>query len=373
MMLHRTRFALAALTAAALLAGSARAADLKEGMKKGSPELKSAGAMAFAPGGILFVGDYVGATIYAIDTGDNPKEPATGELNVKGLDEKIASMLGTEAKNILIKDLEVNPASGKAYLSVMRGRGAKGTPVILSVDRKGEIKEVGLKDVKYSKVELPNAPDPEAKGGRFGGPPRLSSITKLAYVKGKLYVSGLSNEKWKSTLRSIPFPFKKADAGTGVQIWHGAHGQFETEAPVRTFVPFDIDGKSHLLAAYTCTPLVKFAVEDLKPGKKLKGTTIAELGNRNSPIDMFVYEKDGKKFLLIANTSRGLMKVSTDNITKVDPITEHIEGGGTAGLKYETLKEYKGVQQLDQLDKEHALLVIRTEKGGLNLQTIDLP
>src|SRR5262249_16123659 len=161
---------------------------------------------------------------------------AKGAINVNGIGEKIAAMLGTEAKEIQIKDLEVNPASGKAYLSVMRGKGAKAMPVILRVDQKGKIEQVGLKDVNYSKVELRNPWDTYARG--FGNMPlRQFSITKLAYLKGKLYVSGLSNEEWKSTLRSIPFPFSKADKGTSVQIWHGAHGKFETEAPIRTFTP----------------------------------------------------------------------------------------------------------------------------------------
>ncbi len=54
----------------------------------------------------------------------------------------------------------------------------------------------------------------------------------------------------------------------------------------------------HVLAAYTCTPLVKFPLSDLKPGEKVKGTTIAELGNRNRPLDMIVYQKDGKDYVL---------------------------------------------------------------------------
>ena len=79
-------------------------------------------------------------------------------------------------------------------------------------------------------------------------------------------------------------------------------------------MPYQIEGEPHLLAAYTCTPLVKFPVAELKPGTQVKGTTIAELGNRNRPLDMIVYEKDGKDYLLLANSSRGVMKITTDGI-----------------------------------------------------------
>jgi hypothetical protein len=37
-------------------------------------------------------------------------------------------------------------------------------------------------------------------------PLRVSSVTDLAYADGKVYVSGLSNQEFSSTFRSIPFP-----------------------------------------------------------------------------------------------------------------------------------------------------------------------
>jgi hypothetical protein len=361
-----TRITLAAMLAVALSAASLRGASLTDSLKKGTPDMKSAVALGFGPEGILFVGDAKGAALFAIDTGDNPKAAETGALNVKDLGGKIASLLGTEATAITVNDLVVNPASGKAYLSVSRGRGPQAMPVLLRVDRKGKIEEVPTKEVNFAKGTLPNAPAADGRGRQF-------SITKVAFVNGRVYVSGLSNEEWASTLRSIPFPFTEADKGTSVQIWHGAHGRFETAAPIRTFVPYDIKGETHILAAYTCTPLVKFPVSELKPGKKVKGTTIAELGNRNSPLDMIVYQKDGKDYLLIANSSRGLMKETTENIASVDPVTKPIRGGGTAGLKYETVKNVQGVQQLDKLDKDNALMLIRTQDGALNLETVPLP
>ena len=68
---------------------------------------------------------------------------------------------------------------------------------------------------------------------------------------------------------------------------------------------------------------------------------------------MVVYQKDGKNFILVANSKRGVMKISTEGIDKVEPITARVKD--TAGLKYETIGSLKGVQQLDLLDKEHAL------------------
>jgi hypothetical protein len=255
---------------------------------------------------------------------------------------------------------------------VSRGQGAQATPVILRVDRKGKIDEVPLKDVKFAKAALPNPPSGEARG-RGGRSPREESITKIAYVKGKVYVSGLSNEEWKANLRSIPFPFTETDKGTSVRIFHGAHGRFETEAPIRTFAPYQINGEDNILAAYTCTPLVQLPVSQLKAGAKVQGKTIAELGNRNQPLDMIIYQKSGKDYILIANSSRGLMKVTTEGIDKVDSITNPVRGGGTAGLTYETIKNIKGVMQMDRLDKDNALMLLRTEDGHLNLETVPLP
>src|SRR5205814_1190410 len=165
----------------------------------------------------------------------------------------------------------------------------------------------------------------------------------------------------------IPFPFTDADKGASVEIYHGSHGRFETNSPVRTFVPYDIKGETNLLAAYTCTPLVKIPVSQLKPGEKIKGTTIAELGNRNRPLDMIVYKKDGKDYILMANSSRGVMKIPTEGIDKIEAVTKKIDGGGTAGLKYETVKELKGILHLAKLDKTNAVVLVRTDAGALNL------
>jgi hypothetical protein len=276
-MQSRTRFALALLLGAALVAGSVQAADLTANMKQGTPDLKSAGPLAFAPEGILLVGDPLGAALFAIDTGDRSGTPAGATLTVQGIDDKISSLLGTSAKEIQIVDLKVNPASGNIYLSVSRGRGPGATPVLLTVDRTGKIAELNLKNVKFAKAALPNAPAPATGEQKKGQPQRQESITDLAYVDGKVFIAGLSNEEFTSKFRALPFPFTSVDNGTNVEIYHGSHGRFETNSPIRTFVPYTINGQAHLLAAYTCTPLVKVPIADLKPGSRVKGTTVAEL------------------------------------------------------------------------------------------------
>src|SRR4029079_10210486 len=131
--------------------------------------------------------------------------------------------------------------------------------------------------------------------------------------------------EFSSSLRSIPFPFEAASKGAGIEIWHGSHGRFETNAPVRTFVPYEINGEKSILAAYTCTPLVRITGSDLKAGNKVKGTTIAELGNRNTPLDMLVDAQGGKHYILMANSSRGVMKLSGAHLETFQPITKQTE------------------------------------------------
>jgi len=196
-------------------------------------------------------------------------------------------------------------------------------------------------------------------------------ITDLAFVDGRVFVAGLSNEEFSSRLLALPYPFAGKGQETSVEIFHGAHGRFETKSPVRTFVSYKIKGEPYLLAAYTCTPLVKFPVSEMKSGSHLKGTTVAELGNRNRPLDMITYEKGGKDYLLLANSSRGVMKIPTEGVDKAEGIVKPVKD--KEGLSYDTLSTLKGVMQLDKLDDHHALILVQTDSGAMNLQTIELP
>ena len=351
----------AAVVAALGLAAGAEAGPLTDSLKPGAVKLQSTGPITFGAEGVLFVGDPKAAAVYAIGTGDIASSKVA-PVNIDNIGAKLAGMLGVKEADVQINDLAVNPASNKVYLSVSRGKGPAALPVILAIGNGGEIKEVALASVPHAKAELSK---PVAEGAK-----RMEAITGLKVVKDKLFVAGLSNEEFASTLRKITLPFDGKAASAGIQIYHGAHGKYETAAPVRTFTTVEINGKEEILAAYTCTPLVRIPVSELQDGAKVKGKTVAELGNRNRPLDILVYSKGGKPYALMANSARGVMKVALDNIDSVDTISARV--ADTAGLKYETLKQHAGVEHLAQLGDAHAVMLVRGT-AGVSIQTIELP
>jgi hypothetical protein len=359
-----------------LFATGAVAQDITASLTPGKAELQSAGVMTFGANGVLFVADSLGATIYAIDTQDRTPSTAAA-MNVTGLRDKIAGMLGTTPDQVLVNDVAVNPISRNAYVSVARGTGPTAAAVIVRVTPAGQLSALSLDNVRHSKVTLPNP----GNVGTGRGNARAQSVTDMGIADGRLFVAGLSNEEFASTLRSVPLPFPASiDKGTSIEIWHGNHNRFETNAPVRVFVPYKIGQQSNILAAYTCTPLVKFDVAGLKPGTKVVGTTIAELGMGNNPLDMIVYNKEGKDFFLMSNDRRGVMKLPTASLGTTPAITTGVPNtvvgpsgvAGTAGVPYETIAALTGVQQLDKFDDKQAL-ILQLNAGSLDLKTVALP
>jgi hypothetical protein len=363
----------AALCLTAALAFSASIA----GLTTGRAELKSAGPIAFGPDGILFVGDSAAAAIVAVDTRDNKPARSAAPIDVKGINEKVAALLGTSKDQILINDIKVNPISKNVYLSVSRGKGPDATPVILRLDASGKMSELSLDGIDYAATSIPNPP--AAKPGEqtratyaVNANPRLDTVTQIAYVKGSILVAGLSNEEFSSNLRTIPFPFKSDVQGSNIEIYHGSHGRYETQAPVRTFVPYTIQNKQYIVAAYTCTPLVTIPMSDLRAGTKVMGTTIAELGAHNRPVDMIAYKKDNHEYFLMANSARGVMKVSADHLENYKPITAPIPDDKVAGVPYETVSGLTGVTRLTSLDDSKALILTESN-GAMDLRSVSLP
>ena len=364
--MRRSMLKLAAVLATVVLtasmpAAAPTAAPVTQGV---GPSFQSIGPLAFSPDGMLYAGDTASASIVAVDLGAAATGGASGSAAVQGIDQKIAAMLGTAANEIAITDLAVHPKTHQSYISVMRGVGTAAKPALLRLDGAGALTLVAMDSLKYSKVSLPNA--------ATAGNARNQSIMDIAVSNGRIFVAGLSNEEFASKLWSIAYPFSTADRGTSIEIFHGNHGRLETRSPIFSFVPYTVDGKATLIAGYLCTPLVKIPVDSLSAGTKIVGTTIAELGSGNRPIDMILYKKDGRDFLLMSNTNRGVMKIPTATFGTETPITAPVPTG-TAGVKYETVASMTGIEQLDLLDATRTIVIARGADGVRNLQIVILP
>jgi len=331
----------------------------------GSPDIQSINSLEFGPQGVLFLGDSKGAAVFALDTQDEYDKVLTEDINIEGIDSKIASVLGTTVDKITIQDLAVNPSTKKVYVAV---QGADGNFALMSL-RGEKFDIVQLGEVSYSKVKINNAIGAETKDRR-GRSQRVYAISDMEYSEGKLMITGLSNQEFGSTFRSIPFPFSDLQDQASLEIYHAAHGRYETQSPIKTFTTTDLNGEKYIIASYTCTPLVIFPVADLKSGQHVKGRTVAELGNRNTPLDVITMEKQGKLYLLMANSSRAMMKIGFDEIESFSgSLTEQPKNSSqTAGVDFYAMP-YVNIQQLEKLDETHFIVIQRKPNGSLDLFT----
>lgn len=350
-------------------------------MTKGTPSIQSMGVLHFNDNGVLFIGDSKAGTIFALDLDDNEKNTSEEPLKVQDLEAKIAGLLGTTADDILIHDLAVNPISQNAYLSVSRGKSGwtsnwqmpkelEDAKVLLKVSQDGTISEVDLNNILFSKVSLPNPIDAEKEHKwKKGSKLRADAISDIAFDNDKLYVSGLSNEEFASSMWVIPYPFNDQVESTTLEIYHGAHGAYETNAPIRAFLPYTLNSKPHIIASYLCTPLVTFGTEELKNGDHVRGKTVAEFGAGNFPIDMVIYKNDGKDYILMSNSQLPLLVFDPADVASFDEaITTEVEGY-MAGVKY-TPRSGAGIYHLADYNKKYVLATQRLASGKLSLSSL---
>jgi hypothetical protein len=359
-------------------------AGTRYGLEFGTPPIRSTGPIAFGPDGILFIADNASASIIAVDTRDTGT-PASGPLEVDQLATRLAAFLGCATDDVYLRDMAVHPVSRAVYLSVMRGTGDSGLPVIVRVDGSGQLSELSLEGVPFARHEIGDAPaldDPRRDARLATGndgedyklpdgstirvardPLRSATITDLAYIDGTLMVAGASNEEFASTLRRIPFPFAGGEESRSLEIFHVSHGKYETASPIRTFLPFD--SNRSLLASYTCTPVVHFSLADMDSASQLKGRTVAELGARNTPLDMLSYERGGEEFLLVSNTTHPLLKIPAKSVPGQAALTTPTE---PVGVPREALP-HKRVSRMANLGDDYVLMLQEDDGGSLALHS----
>ncbi len=365
---------------ASVLAVSAAAlppADAPSTLTVGRPEIRSLSALAFAPDGTLFVGDSKGGAVFALDLGARPTRPVDKPQEVADVEGKLAALLGTTPADVMVHDLAVDPLSKRAYLAVSRGRAAwnmqwllpndvADATALVRLDEQGRPELVDPASLRVARAELPRPVDAAKKVPWKDVSLRADTVTDMAFSGGTLYVAGLSNEEFAATLWRVPYPFGGPATLTTLENFHGAHGKYETESPIRTFVPYTLKGVPHLLAAYLCTPLVTFPLDGLGDRRHVRGRTLAEFGSGNYPLDMVVYRKAGREKLLIANSNLPLMIVDPKDIEAFDGAIVARPEGYTAGVRYEA-RPGSGIQQLDNLGESHVLVLRRLPGGRLDL------
>ncbi|MEO0528825.1 MAG: hypothetical protein AAFZ89_16450 [Bacteroidota bacterium] len=307
--------------------------------------MDGANVLAFGPDNILFIGDSKGGKLYAVPTNANELKEAV-PYNMEGFDIVMAKKLNIEPRDIIIGDMKIHPLSQEAYVSIRLGHQPDAKSVIAVVNpttmeiRLLEVMGDGAKSVSIANVASSDL--------MFWNetPASTMNITDIDYNNGYVYVAGLTNSEFASTLRKIAYPFTDAqEMVNSVEIYHAVHTQNETRAPIRTMLFEEVDGESTLFASYTCTPLVTIPTREIQNGADVKGKTIAELGYGNTPIDMLVVTTQGfdgstSKSLIVTNKNRG------GTMIPLNSLMAGAKGDGMAGQRAMFATGLDGIQQI---------------------------
>ena len=352
-----------------------------DGFERGTPAIQSMSVLEFGPDGTLFVGDSKAGAVWAIRLpGEEPRDEVEKPIRIMDIEGKLGARMGNAAAEVMIHDLAVHPLSKNQFLAVSRGRQAwkslwempndvADAGLLIRISPTGEISDVSLHDVFFQRADLPNPVD-AAKTHRWkeGISLRADAITDLALIDGMLLVAGLSNEEFASTLWRIPFPFEGEASGTTLEIYHGAHGAFETHAPIRAFLPYRLADDLHVVASYLCTPLVTFPLEDLADGSHVKGKTVAEFGSGNAPLDMILVRVGDHDKILMSNSMLPLLSFDPLELTQHPAITDEVSTY-TSGVPYVPMAG-AGIQHIDNYGDTLVAFLQRAPNGRLDLTAL---
>ena len=314
---------------------------LLKNVQNGGLTIGWVGRINFGPNGLLLVGDRAEASVIAIDTGDvGPVKKL--KKKVDKIDDLVAAALGAKADAVSIEDMAVNPKSGKIYLSV--NRKADRVSAILVIDDEGKISNLNLSSAKHVRIKLPN------EGGK------LSNITGVQFAGDRVLAAGQSREEFANKIYVLPLPLTHGESASiySARTYHVAHRRWETKAPIQSFVPYEENGKNYIVGAFACTPIARFPIDDLEENAKVIGESVVELGSGNRPVDMFTYEKDGKRWL-VTNTDR----------------FHWARKGGFGPSKYWGVRVAIDLLGTDEINEKAARRDIKTKKGPEGIEIVD--
>ena len=342
----------------------------------GSPKIMAIDVIGFAPDGVLIIADGRGGQLIAVKTLDTVSAKPLAK-KTENIQQKLAAKLGAKSDGISILDMAVNPESGRVYFAIRRQ--ADKQYVILRTNG-ADFDEFQLNNVTYARLALP-------KSDRAP----VSRVTDLAWADDRILAGARANEEFASKLLVINAPLNHASQIDiySAETYHVAHGRWETKAPMSALIPFKEKGKSYVVGAFSCTPVVKYPIDTLKPGAKVKGTSVLELGSGNRPLDMISYEKDGKPYVL-ANTFRfhhekrpfgpspyWTVRFGQDVLQEEEKVNQQAlrrlgKDSTPSTDRVVMIESLHGVTQMDKLNGE-MIVILRETKGGVDLEVVPLP
>jgi len=335
-------------------------------------DIRSISRLAAGPGNVLFVADWKTARVHAITLPEAAQKPPGTTFNILDLESLLSKQVG--GARITVEDMVARPGTAEIYVAVSYG--AAKTPALFVVTSDQKARRIDLKAARSTSIALRDAPTTDYEFWR-DMPERSFTVTDMKWRDGELFIAGLSNQEFASTLRRVKYPFDAQQSITSVEIYHTGHNLIETRAPIRAMSFAAWGGKTYLVAAYTCTPLVIIPLDDLKDGAHIRGKTIAELGYGNTPADMISYTQAGQgrteSFLMLVNFERGasVIPVAQVEAASAGPgINQAVPFGQVTGLDA-TAAPLAGALRLDNLDEKSFIVVRRQlERDALQLVTI---
>lgn len=295
----------------------------------GAP-LQSAGKMTFVDANTVVVADWRGGQLHALTL--PPAKPGTpAPFNLKDVSRTIASALHTRPDQLRFEDMAVRPGSEMAYITLSvdgNDAGATPKPALVSVDAAGKVNRVDLDRGARTSIAIGALPAADQRLWR-DTPAASFSVTDMKFHEGKLYVAGLSNASFASTLRVFDFPFKGKAAMSSVEMYHPVHNQLETRAPIRKMVITRLRGEPTLVAAFTCSPLVTIPLKDLKDGAHIAAKTVAEFGWGSAPAGMVMFDAGEGPMVLLTHSHK-----SADLMSVADIAEASIQPGLSTPIKW---------------------------------------
>jgi len=350
----------------------AAACCLNAAVNASAADIKSISRLATGPANVLFVADWKAARVHAITLPEAKQEPAGATFNILDLESLLSKQVG--GAKVTVEDMVLRPGTAEAYVAISYGAAKMPALIVVTSDHKA--RRIDLKAAKSTFTDLRDAPSPKSEFWH-ATPERSFTVTDMKWRDGEIFVAGLSNQDFASTLRRVKYPFDSGQSTTSVEIYHTGHNLIETRAPIRAMSFATWGGKPYLVAAYTCTPIVTIPLEDLKDGAHVRGKTIAEMGYGNTPAGLVSYSKteQGKTqdYLLLVNFQRGasVIPVSQVEAASAGPgMDKPVPFSQIAGLDV-TPAPLAGVLRIDNLDDNSFIVVRRRlETDALQLVTV---